>query len=152
MWVDVLAHPALLALLAFLAFLAWAAAGPSAAREHAARATGAARALVAVAGGSVARGSAPHVTDAGERGPVLASRRAARPSMPAMFRRQWLGRAADTDGGGDTALPASRAERLWDVAHGARAHVDRRPQRHLPSGEPSPYDATAPPSAARRDG
>jgi hypothetical protein len=137
-----------LSLLAFPAFLGWTAARPSALRERVAQA---AQALVAVA-----RGSAVELASAdeggGERSSLLASRRAAhRSGGPAIIRRPWLGRA-DGASAGDTALRAARAERLWDVAHRVRAHVDVRAEQHLPSGEPSPYDATAPPSATRRDG
>jgi len=133
-----------LSFLAFPAFLGWTAAGPSALCERVAQ--------VAHALAGVARGSAPELTGAGERGSLLASRQAAQRSGLVAPRRPWHGRAPGADAGDDTSLRASRAERLGEVAHTVPAHVDRRAQTHLPSGEPSPYDATAPPSAIRRDG
>ena len=144
-WAGVLAF---LACLAVPAFLGWTAAGPHALAQRVAQ--------VAQAFVAAARDSAAELTGASERGgersSVLASRRAVPRSGPAIIRRPWHGRTDGSGAGGDSAPRAARAERLSDVAHGARAHVDARARQHLPSGEPSPYDATAPPSAIRRDG
>jgi len=70
--------------------------------------------------------------------------------------RHQLARARATEVDGATTLTspllASPARLFGDVAKSARTELRRLAQRHAPSGEASPFDATAPPIVSRRNG
>jgi hypothetical protein len=125
--------------MALVALLAWGVAEPPAPREH-----------LRGAHGVLPTDSHPALASAGDEiglrvnrapgcGPAALVR--ARPDAPA-----WR---ADADHHGP--LDALRAEQLARPTRAARAWLRLYPARLLPSGEPSPYDATAPPSAVQRD-
>jgi hypothetical protein len=130
--------------LSFIALLTWMAASPSAQRGHAVGES------TAVASG-VSTGLTPVVT--ADRN--LTNRTAAQ-SARVVVRRLLVGRARASDGDGETTLTfpflSSPAPSFGDVAESARACLRRLAQSHPPYGEPSPFDATAPPAANRRNG
>jgi hypothetical protein len=67
-----------------------------------------------------------------------------------------LVRSRATDGDGDpaplSALASSTTAPLGSVVQSTRAHLRRLALGHAPSGEPSPFDATAPPASRPRNG
>jgi len=71
-------------------------------------------------------------------------------------RHQFLIRARAGEGDGDptstTALAHSPAQLIGDVANSARVRLRQLALGHAPYGEPSPFDATAPPAPGPRNG
>jgi len=65
-------------------------------------------------------------------------------------------RSRATDGDGDptptSALASTTTTPLGNVAHSTRARLRRLALGHAPYGEPSPFDATAPPAMRPRNG
>jgi len=85
----------------------------------------------------------------------LPSRQAAQPARVG-GRPQLLARTRATDADGDTpfasVLASPSAELFADLAESARACLRRLAIGHAPYGEPSPFDATAPPTSSPRNG
>ena len=113
--------------------------------------------LVDVVSGSAAVASAlTHDTGSGvaveQR---LASRQPAQPvgldGRPQLLART---RATDADGGAPStsALASPAAEPFADIGEAAQACLRRLAIGHAPHGEPSPFDATAPPASSPRNG
>jgi hypothetical protein len=129
--------------LALGALLAWLAAVPPAQRAHDAGAP------IAVARGATSELSA----GTEERPPASPT---ASQSARVVVRHQLLARARGTDGQGEWTLTgllaASRAPSFGDVSASAQTELRRLPRRHAPYSEASPFDATAPPTASRRNG
>jgi len=124
-----------------IALLAWGVAKPAASPAHrrgapATLATGSRSTLASLA--SAADEVGPRTSRAYWRAPATLAR--VRHDAPA--------RGAGT--GHDRALDALRAEQLARLTRTSRVWLCLRSKRCLPSAEPSPYDATAPPSAAQR--
>lgn len=71
-------------------------------------------------------------------------------------RHQFIGRSRATDADGDptptSALASSPVALFGDVEDSARACLRRLALGHAPYGEPSPFDATAPPTSRPRNG
>jgi hypothetical protein len=88
-------------------------------------------------------------------GQRLASRQAAQPAGVG-GRPQLLARTRATDADGDTpatsALVSPSAELFADIGESARACLRRLAIGHAPHGDPSPFDATAPPASRPRNG
>jgi hypothetical protein len=130
--------------LSLAALLAWMAADSFAQRGHG-----------VVEATAVARSEPARLTSASDAVRRLTSRTATR-SGRVILRQLLLARARGVDSDGDPtfapSLAGSRVELLGDVANSARAQLRRLAQRHLPYGEPSPFDATAPPTSSRRNG
>jgi hypothetical protein len=130
--------------LAIATLLLWLAAEPTAPRAHD---IGASSAVTSAAthdvGSSVA--SARPIT----------SPKAAR-SARVHGRHQFVARSRATDGDGDptptSALTFSPAALFGDIENSARACLRRLALGHAPYGEPSPFDATAPPTSSPRNG
>jgi len=85
----------------------------------------------------------------------LPSREAAQPDR-VTGRPQLQARTRATDADGDTpsasALASPSADLFADVGESARACLRRLAIGHAPYGEPSPFDATAPPASTPRNG
>ena len=130
--------------LACLALLLWRAAEPSAASAYAA---GVSSALSSVLSHDVGASVAP--------ARPLTTPKSAK-SAHAGGRHQLLARSRATDGDGDptptSVLAATSAKLFGDVADSARACLRRLALGHAPYGEPSPFDATAPPASSPRNG
>jgi len=129
--------------LSLVALLLWLAAEPSAPRAHDGGSS-AVSSVVTQHGGSTVAAARTHT-----------SRQAAQSARVA-GRRQFLARARATEGDGDatpaSALPSSPATPFGDVAQSARARLRWLALGHAPYGEPSPFDATAPPASSLRNG
>jgi hypothetical protein len=85
----------------------------------------------------------------------LASRQPAQP-VGVDARPQLLARTRATDAEGDTpstsAILSPSAEQFAESGESARVRLRRLAFRHAPYGEPSPFDATAPPAPSPRNG
>ena len=85
----------------------------------------------------------------------LPSRQAAQPARVGGH-PQLLARTRASDAGGDvpstSALASPSAALFTDVAESARTRLRRLAIGHAPYGEPSPFDATAPPAPSPRNG
>lgn len=85
----------------------------------------------------------------------LTSRKAAQSALVG-GRHQLFVRSRAGEGDGDSAsfiaLASSRADLFSDVAQSSRTRLRRFALGHAPSGEPSPFDATAPPASSPRNG
>lgn len=85
----------------------------------------------------------------------LANRKAAQ-SARASGPHPLLARSRATDGDGDaapvSALLSPTAQLFGDVAESTRARLRLLALGHAPYGEPSPFDATAPPAPKTRNG
>jgi len=132
-------------LLALVAMLLWGGAELSAPRTH----TAAAESL-AVSGAQTHESGAAVV--AARR---LADTRAAK-AIRADGRHQPLVRSRAGEGDGDpaptSALATARVALFADLAESARSHLRWLALGHAPYGEPSPFDATAPPAPGPRNG
>ena len=130
--------------LACLALLLWRAAEPSAARAFDAGVSSALSSLLPHDAGSSVAPARP-----------LTSPKAAK-SAHVGGRHQFVARSRATDGDGDptptSVLAVTSAEFFGDVADSARACLRRLALGHAPYGEPSPFDATAPPASSPRNG
>ena len=130
--------------LACLALLLWRAAEPFAASAYDAGVSSALSSVLPHDVGSRVTTARPHP-----------SPKAAK-SARAGGRHQLLARSRATEGDGDptptSVLAASPAELFGDVADSARACLRRLALGHAPYGEPSPFDATAPPASSSRNG
>ncbi|SRR5258705_1399020 len=130
--------------LSLVALLMWMAAEPSAQRERR-----------VVDSSTAARGTLPELRASRDVGNVPTSPTAMQ-SARLLVRHLLLARARGADGDGDTtltpSLAPSRVEPFGDATHSARAHLQRYAQRHLPYGDPSSFDATAPPTRVQRNG
>ena len=130
--------------LALVAMLLWGGAERSSPRPHdVADSTALSRAL--------AHDGVPAVA----AGHGLADTKAAR-SARVGGRHQPLVRSRATEGDGDpaptSALASSRTELFGDPGDLTRAHLRWLALGHAPYGEPSPFDATAPPAPSPRNG
>jgi hypothetical protein len=130
--------------LTLVALLTWLAVDPSALRRH-----GVAGSIEASHDGSSELTNAREL----ERG---AAARTARQSARVVGRQLLVARSRATDGNGETTLTSplgsSTAELFGTVAASARVRLHWLAQRHAPYDDPSPFDATAPPVASRRNG
>jgi hypothetical protein len=128
--------------LACLALLVWRAAEPSAARAFDAGISSALSSVLPHDAGSSVAPARP-----------LTSPKAAK-SAHVGGRHQLLARSRATDGDGDppTSVLAATSAESYDVADSARACLRRLALGHAPYGEPSPFDATAPPASSLRNG
>lgn len=130
--------------LACLALLVWRVAEPSAAGTFDAGISSTLTSVLSHGAGSSVAPARP-----------LTSPRAAK-SAHVGGRHQLLARSRATDGDGDptptSVLAVTRTELFGDVADSARACLRRLALGHAPYGEPSPFDATAPPASSPRNG
>ena len=130
--------------LACLALLLWRAGDSAAAGAHDAGESSAVASLLAHDAGSIAAATRP-----------LTSPTAAK-SARAGSRHPLLVRSRATDGEGDptptSVLASSPATLFSDVTESTRGCLRRLALGHAPYGEPSPFDATAPPIARPRNG
>jgi hypothetical protein len=129
--------------LSLVALLAFAAVSPDVRSGHAATES------TAVAIGVSA---APGAAFAAVRAPTKWAAQAARAGV----RHQLLVRARATEGDGETTptslLAFSPRVPSGDVAEPARVRLRLLARSHSPYDDPSPFDATAPPSSSRRNG
>ena len=102
---------------------------------------------------AAARGKLPAFGAASDVERLLTSRTAGH-SARLRVRHLVLARVRTADGDAPVVplLATSRVELLGDIADSARTHLQRYAQRHLPYGDPSSFDATAPPTPGRRNG
>jgi hypothetical protein len=130
--------------LSLVALLVWRAAEPSAARAYDVAEASAVPSAVSPGAGSTVAAALPP-----------ANRKSAQSARVAV-RPQLLARSRATEGDGEAtptcALASSPAGILGDVGASARACLRRLALGHAPYGEPSPFDATAPPTSGPRNG
>jgi hypothetical protein len=129
--------------LALAAMLIWWAAEPSASRQH------------DLAGSAAVSSAVTQDLGATVAARPVTNRKAAHAARVA-GRHQPLVRARATEGDGDStptsALAPSPVALFGDVAESVRARLRRLALSHAPYGEPSPFDATAPPASSPRNG